>query len=144
MKEGYAIEFGRYFYDNKPIIGQLVDINVWERMLDPEEFKKIIDCLDIVVAMVALSIRIFLSTSLVILSLNLKFLILKSLARRVPPISSYLSVKALLTELKTSVTRLRLTALHQKYRKSMSLKVFMTRFRPTLRIEGGAGTGRAC
>ena len=46
--QGYSIEFGRYFYDNKPIIGQLVDLNIWDRMLEKDEFEKLSDCLDIV------------------------------------------------------------------------------------------------
>ena len=48
MKEGYAFEFGRYFYDNKPIIGHLADINVWDTLLDKEELQKYSDCLEIV------------------------------------------------------------------------------------------------
>ena len=48
LKESYAFEFGRYFYDDKPIIGQLAGINVWDRMLDKEEFQNFSACLNIV------------------------------------------------------------------------------------------------
>ena len=37
VEEGYVIEFGKYYYDNKPIIGQLGDINMWDRVLEKEE-----------------------------------------------------------------------------------------------------------
>ena len=48
MEAGYVIQFGRYYYDNKPIIGQLGDINMWDRVLEREEMEMFSGCLDIV------------------------------------------------------------------------------------------------
>ena len=28
------VRFGKYFYDNTPLIGKVVDINIWDRYLD--------------------------------------------------------------------------------------------------------------
>ena len=48
IKSGYVIEFGRYYYDNKPTIGQLGDINMWDRVLEKEEMEMFSGCLDLV------------------------------------------------------------------------------------------------
>ena len=48
VEEGYVIEFGKYYYDNKPIIGQLGDINMWDRVLEKEEMMMYSGCMDIV------------------------------------------------------------------------------------------------
>ena len=42
------IESGRYYYNNKPIIGQLGDIYMWDRVLGNEELERFSGCLDIV------------------------------------------------------------------------------------------------
>ena len=34
---GFSVEFGRHAYDSAPIIGELVDINAWDRALDERE-----------------------------------------------------------------------------------------------------------
>ena len=44
---GYNIEVGRYFYDDKPMIGQIVDINVWDQILTDEQIEKITNCTEI-------------------------------------------------------------------------------------------------
>ena len=41
---GFSIEFGRYYYDSNPIIGELVDINAWDYILDESEMNVITDC----------------------------------------------------------------------------------------------------
>ena len=41
---GFSIEFGRYYYDSHPIIGELLDINAWDFILDESEMKAITDC----------------------------------------------------------------------------------------------------
>ena len=41
---GFSIEFGRYYYDSQPIIGELLDINAWDFILDESEMKAITDC----------------------------------------------------------------------------------------------------
>ena len=48
IEPGYVIEFGRYYYDNKPLIGKLADINMWDRVLEKEEMEKFSGCHDIV------------------------------------------------------------------------------------------------
>ena len=41
---GFSVEFGRYMYDSAPIIGELMDINAWDRILDEKEMKALTDC----------------------------------------------------------------------------------------------------
>ena len=41
---GFSVEFGRYIYDSAPIIGDLMDINVWDRVLDGNEMEAITNC----------------------------------------------------------------------------------------------------
>ena len=41
---GFSIEFGRYYYDSNPIIGELMDINAWDYVLDESEMKVITEC----------------------------------------------------------------------------------------------------
>ena len=41
---GFFIEFGRSPYDSAPIIGELLDINVWDRSLDEKEMEAITNC----------------------------------------------------------------------------------------------------
>ena len=40
----FKIEFGRYSFDQNPIIGNLMDINVWDKLLTEEEMMKISSC----------------------------------------------------------------------------------------------------
>ena len=49
MKVGYTIEFVRFYYDNKPINAHWkTDINVWDRMLEKEEFEEVSGCLNLI------------------------------------------------------------------------------------------------
>ena len=48
IKRSFRIEFGRFYFDNKPFIGKLADINVWNRILEKEEFERFSDCLNVV------------------------------------------------------------------------------------------------
>ena len=41
---GFTVEFGRGAFDNNPIIGELLDINVWDRSLDDKEMEAITNC----------------------------------------------------------------------------------------------------
>ena len=41
---GFSVEFGRHAYDSAPIIGELVDINAWDRALDEREMEAITSC----------------------------------------------------------------------------------------------------
>ena len=41
---GFSVEFGRYIYDSNPIIGDLIDINAWDRVLSEKEMEAITDC----------------------------------------------------------------------------------------------------
>ena len=41
---GFSVEFGRYAYDSNPIIGELLDINAWDRSLDEKEMEAITNC----------------------------------------------------------------------------------------------------
>ena len=41
---GFTVHFGRNIYDNAPIIGELMDINAWDHILDDEEMGVITDC----------------------------------------------------------------------------------------------------
>ena len=41
---GFSIEFGRYYYDSNPIIGELMDINAWDYVLDESEMTAITEC----------------------------------------------------------------------------------------------------
>ena len=41
---GFSVEFGRYAYDSAPIIGELMDINAWDRSLDEKEMEAITNC----------------------------------------------------------------------------------------------------
>ena len=41
---GFSVEFGRYPYDKIPIIGDLVDINAWDRPLEEKEMEAITNC----------------------------------------------------------------------------------------------------
>ena len=34
---GFSVEFGQYMYDSNPIIGDLMDINTWDRVLDEKD-----------------------------------------------------------------------------------------------------------
>ena len=47
IKSGFVIEIG-HFFDKKPIIGTLADINIWDRVLDTEEMEKFTDCMDVI------------------------------------------------------------------------------------------------
>ena len=38
---GYSVEYGRYHYDWAPIIGDLLDINAWDRSLEEKEMEAI-------------------------------------------------------------------------------------------------------
>ena len=41
---GFAVEFGRSVYDSNPIIGELLDINVWDHSLNEEAMEAITNC----------------------------------------------------------------------------------------------------
>ena len=41
---GFSVEFGRYSFDSAPIIGDLMDINAWDRSLDEKEMEAITNC----------------------------------------------------------------------------------------------------
>ena len=41
---GFSVEFGRYIYDSNPIIGDLIDINAWDRVLSEKEMEAITNC----------------------------------------------------------------------------------------------------
>ena len=41
---GFTVHFGRNIYDKAPIIGELMDINAWDRILDDKEMEAITDC----------------------------------------------------------------------------------------------------
>ena len=41
---GFSVDFGRHAYDSAPIIGELVDINAWDRALDEREMEAITSC----------------------------------------------------------------------------------------------------
>ena len=41
---GFSVEFGRYQYDSAPIIGDMVDINAWDYILDEKEMEAITSC----------------------------------------------------------------------------------------------------
>ena len=41
---GFSVEFGRYCFDSAPIIGELLDINAWDRSLDEKEMEAITNC----------------------------------------------------------------------------------------------------
>ena len=41
---GFSVEFGRYAVDSLPIIGELLDINAWDRSLDEKEMEAITNC----------------------------------------------------------------------------------------------------
>ena len=41
---GFSVEFGRYMYDSAPIIGDLMDINAWDRVLEEKEMEAITNC----------------------------------------------------------------------------------------------------
>ena len=41
---GFSVEFGRYAFDKNPIIGDLVDINAWDRPLEEKEMEAITNC----------------------------------------------------------------------------------------------------
>ena len=44
MLSGFSVEFGRYSFDKAPIIGELLDINAWDRSLEDEEMEAITNC----------------------------------------------------------------------------------------------------
>ena len=41
---GFSVEFGRYSFDSAPIIGDLMDINAWDRSLNEKEMEAITNC----------------------------------------------------------------------------------------------------
>ena len=41
---GFSFEFGRFLFDKNPIIGELMDINAWDYILDEEDMKAITNC----------------------------------------------------------------------------------------------------
>ena len=41
---GFSIEFGRFIFDSNPTIGEFMDINAWDRVLDEKEMEAITDC----------------------------------------------------------------------------------------------------
>ena len=44
IMSGFSVEFGRHAFDSAPIIGDLVDINAWDRALDESELEAITNC----------------------------------------------------------------------------------------------------
>ena len=44
IQSGFSVEFGRYNMDSDPVIGELLDINVWDRSLDEREMEAITNC----------------------------------------------------------------------------------------------------
>ena len=43
-KISFSFEFGRFLFDKNPIIGELMDINAWDYILDEEDMKAITNC----------------------------------------------------------------------------------------------------
>ena len=41
---GFSVEFGRYAFDSAAIIGELLDINAWDHILDEKEMEAITNC----------------------------------------------------------------------------------------------------
>ena len=41
---GFSVEFGRYAFDTNPFLGELMDINAWDRSLDEKEMEEITNC----------------------------------------------------------------------------------------------------
>ena len=39
-----VIRLGHYYFDNKPLIGKMADVNVWSRFLSEEELRRFSRC----------------------------------------------------------------------------------------------------
>ena len=41
-----VVRLGRYYYDNTPLLGKIVDFNMWDRLLTEEEMSNYTQCVD--------------------------------------------------------------------------------------------------
>ena len=41
-----VVRLGRYYYDNTPLLGKIIDFNMWDRLLTEEEMSEYTQCVD--------------------------------------------------------------------------------------------------